>query len=166
MKNLPVLEGEHIIMGRFAPEHFDVYHKWMQDGYIISVTDSDRGITLEDVSNMFDEFENSDDVAHFLIFDKATNVPVGDADLRDIKMGESAESVIMIAEASFRGKGYASEAYKLLLDFAFSHLSLKKVVAFILEINTPSIRLHEKLGFVRVGKNKNELVFEFHNPHS
>lgn len=166
MKNLPVLAGENVVLGRFTPEHFEVYHKWMQDEYIINVTDSDRGIDLGDINNMFKDFENSEDIAHFLIFDKSTNVPVGDADLRDIKMGESAESVIMIAEPSFRGKGYASEAYRLLLDFAFSNLNLKKVVAFILEINTPSIRLHEKLGFVLVGKDKNELIFEFYKPHS
>jgi len=46
-----------------------------------------------------------------------------------------------------QGKGYASEALKLVIRFAFLELNMFKVYANIHEDNTASISLFQKLGF-------------------
>jgi RimJ/RimL family protein N-acetyltransferase len=51
----------------------------------------------------------------------------------------------------FWGKGYASEALRLILDFVFDHLRLVRAYAVVQEQNLPSIRILEKAGFVREG---------------
>ncbi|MEH6367022.1 MULTISPECIES: GNAT family N-acetyltransferase [Pseudomonas] len=43
-------------------------------------------------------------------------------------------------------QGYASEAARAALDFAFSQLQLAEVVAFTAEVNGPSIQLMQALG--------------------
>lgn len=49
------------------------------------------------------------------------------------------------------GKGIAVEAGRAAVQFAFEHLKLKKVTAFIRPTNTRSLRKNLKVGFVYVG---------------
>jgi len=159
MKNLPSLEGKLVKMGCFTPEYVPTYHKWLQDDYILKMTETDRGLTLGDIAKMRDEIEESSDTAHFLIFDKKTDKPIGDADLRDI-IGDTAESAIMIGEPDYRNSGYATEALTLLLEYGFKNFGIKKVTAPILYFNDPSIALHKKLGFKETKKKGNDIIFE------
>jgi RimJ/RimL family protein N-acetyltransferase len=160
MKNLPNLEGKLVKMGCFTPDHVPTYHKWLQDDYILKMTETDRGMSLGDVAKIRDEIEEADDMAHYLIFDKKTNKPIGDADLRDIKPGKKAECAIMIGEPEYRNKGYATEALEFLLDYGFKNFGLKKVTAPILYFNKPSIALHKKLGFKEKRKKGRDIIFE------
>src|SRR5690606_39073808 len=60
-------------------------------------------------------------VAYFTIYERATWRPVGNIDLRDIDhRNRSASLGILIGEAASRGKGYGTEAVRLVLDYAFS----------------------------------------------
>ncbi len=81
--------------------------------------------------------------------------------------------VVKIAEVGFmikqsaQGKGVASEAVKLLKDFAFNELYLNKLVATCSVNNEGSYRLLEKQGFIREGclkQNamiKNQLIDDY-----
>jgi RimJ/RimL family protein N-acetyltransferase len=48
-------------------------------------------------------------------------------------------------------KGYASEAVLLLLRYFFRELGYQKASVHVYGFNEPSLRLHERLGFVREG---------------
>ena len=50
-----------------------------------------------------------------------------------------------------RGKGYASEAARILLDYYFNYLRYHKANVYIYDFNTASQKFHEKLGFVKEG---------------
>ena len=52
------------------------------------------------------------------------------------------------------GKGYATEGSRQLLDYAFRHLNLPKVVAIALKENKASTRVMEKLGMQYRGIGK------------
>ncbi len=77
---------------------------------------------------------------------------------------------IVIANPENRNKGVGAEALDLLCDYAFSVLDLYQLYANILEENTNSIHLFEKLGFERIGMKKewirtstgfkNEIMFQ------
>jgi len=51
-----------------------------------------------------------------------------------------------------RRRGYASEAIGLVLRFYFRELRYQKVTVDVFDFNTPSVRLHEKLGFRLEGR--------------
>ena len=53
--------------------------------------------------------------------------------------------------SNYRGKGYASEALKLLLDFCFNELKIVRVSANVFVDNKASAGLLEKNGFVKEG---------------
>lgn len=50
---------------------------------------------------------------------------------------------------NFWGKGYATEAAKGALDFAFNQLKLDEIVSFTATLNTPSIKVMERIGMTR-----------------
>lgn len=65
----------------------------------------------------------------------------------------------------FRGQGFATEAAQALLDFARYDFGVTHFIAGILPTNAPSIRVAEKLGFVRTSLAvEGELIFDLRLP--
>ncbi|CAI6278450.1 SPbeta prophage-derived putative N-acetyltransferase YokL [Bacillus subtilis] len=52
----------------------------------------------------------------------------------------------------YRGKGFAKEMILMVLHFFFLELAYQKVNTTVYSFNYPSIRLHEKLGFIKEGQ--------------
>jgi [ribosomal protein S5]-alanine N-acetyltransferase len=61
---------------------------------------------------------------------------------------------------AYTGKGYACEAVRLLLQFAFDTLAVHKVVGMCNSQNTRSIALMEHVGMTREGIFKEELFWQ------
>ena len=53
---------------------------------------------------------------------------------------------------NFRGAQLASEAVNILLNYYFNELRYNKANVYIYDYNTPSLRFHEKLGFIKEGQ--------------
>ena len=65
-----------------------------------------------------------------------------------------------------RGKGYASEATKLIIEYVRKKFQQEKVYAFTMPKNKASQKLLEKLGFKYIGvekvfENSEDFVFEY-----
>nr|WP_299344285.1 GNAT family N-acetyltransferase [Allomuricauda sp.] len=92
----------------------------------------------------------------------------------DPKNGRAGVGVV-ISNPEDRNKGVGGEAVSLLCDYVFKILNLHQLYANILEDNSPSIHLFEKLGFEKVGLKrewirtnkgfKNEVMYQKINPH-
>jgi RimJ/RimL family protein N-acetyltransferase len=76
--------------------------------------------------------------------------PIGMVTLYDFRNG-GCELGIKIGAEDLRGKGYASEAVELLLDYAFDTLGLEVVRGSTLSHNERMRRVFEKNGFEQVG---------------
>jgi diamine N-acetyltransferase len=61
---------------------------------------------------------------------------------------------ILIANESYRRKGYGSMALTILIDYCFKTLQLHQLYCNILANNTESVDLFQGLGFVRAGIKK------------
>lgn len=63
--------------------------------------------------------------------------------------------------AAHRGKGYATEVAQAMMDWATSEQGVTHFISGVAPDNTPSLRVNEKLGFVRTGDVVDgELIFE------
>lgn len=72
-------------------------------------------------------------------------------------VARTAELGIMIGDADYWGKGYGSEACKLVLEYARAGLNLRKVSLTVFSNNPAAIKLYEKLGFEREGTLKKHI---------
>lgn len=87
--------------------------------------------------------------------------PIGITSLRDIRWKDrSADFAIMIGEADCRGRGYGTEATRLVLKFAFETLNLHRVQLGVLDVNEAGIRAYEKAGFVREGVQREHFFLD------
>ncbi|WP_050615207.1 GNAT family N-acetyltransferase [Bacillus testis] len=81
------------------------------------------------------------------IIDRICGQMVGTITLRVDKANRMGEIGYWIG-ASFWGRGYAPEAVRILMNFAFKNLQLNKIWAAVLCRNHASIRVLEKVGMV------------------
>jgi RimJ/RimL family protein N-acetyltransferase len=76
---------------------------------------------------------------------------------RDPKNGTFSFGVIIDRE--HRGKGYATEAVRILLMYGFWEQRYQKCNSACAHTNGASIRLHKKLGFMEEGRRRRQLFF-------
>jgi RimJ/RimL family protein N-acetyltransferase len=83
---------------------------------------------------------------------------VGGLNLNSIDERNGTFSIGMQIDPSHRGKGYGTAAMRVLLRYAFYERRLNKYYGSILDGNTPSARMLEKLGCKEEGRRK-EMVY-------
>jgi RimJ/RimL family protein N-acetyltransferase len=72
----------------------------------------------------------------------------GDADLRHIEAGH-AEFAILVAARKAQGRGLGTAFARMLHGFAFTSLGLERIYVTILPENAASLRMFDKLGYLR-----------------
>ncbi|MCK9291840.1 MAG: GNAT family N-acetyltransferase [Bacteroidales bacterium] len=79
---------------------------------------------------------------------------VGNIDLYDFDPYNSRAGIGIYIIQSYRNQGIGSTALQLCLSYSFNTLNLHQLYCFILHDNQASIRLFEKIGFVKTGIRK------------
>jgi diamine N-acetyltransferase len=91
---------------------------------------------------------------------KADSQTVGIIDLYDFAPLHSHAAVGIVILSSFRKKGYATEALKLLCDYVYRFLHLKQLYAYMAVDNQACLRLFSSCGFAECGRLKEWLHSE------
>jgi diamine N-acetyltransferase len=89
-----------------------------------------------------------------LIEEKSTNKPIGMIDLFDFNPQHKRAGIGILIHPDFQKKGLASEALKLMISYAFSHLQLHQLYANISIDNSKSLSLFTRHEFVKIGEKK------------
>lgn len=88
----------------------------------------------------------------FGIFLRDNGRLVGDVSLYHVSRGSLQRCFVGYAlDKQYNGRGYATEAVSLAVEFAFNELSLHRVDAGVMLTNVGSMRVLEKAGFRREG---------------
>jgi [ribosomal protein S5]-alanine N-acetyltransferase len=88
----------------------------------------------------------------FGIFLKETDELIGDIDLTGVLRNALQSSYIGYSlDQAHNGKGYTTEAVKLVVEYGFKQLHLHRIVAGVMPANIGSIRVLEKAGFEKEG---------------
>ena len=67
---------------------------------------------------------------------------------------------IVIGETEEQGKGYGQEATKMIIEYAFNKLNLRKVTLEVLSNNKAALHIYHKLGFVKEGELKEHFFWD------
>jgi len=81
---------------------------------------------------------------------------VGTIGLHDLEQRAGHCEVGIWLAPEFHGRGYGTEASRLVTDFAFRELRMHRVMARVLATNPASARIWEKLGFTEEGVHRDE----------
>ncbi|MFI5930238.1 GNAT family N-acetyltransferase [Micromonospora sp. NPDC051543] len=97
------------------------------------------------------------DIARLLIVDAATGEPAGSCGLSytDVAAGEASVGYALLPQ--WRGRGYATRALRLLVDWAFGPVGVARLIAGTVPENAASHRVLERVGFQREGLQRGRL---------
>jgi ribosomal-protein-alanine N-acetyltransferase len=96
----------------------------------------------------------------WLILDRAAQSLVGDIGFKGPPDQNGTAEVGYSVLPAFQGRGYATEAARALIEWATSQPGLRRIVANCLEDNAASIRVLEKAGMRRTGRDEHGLTWE------
>jgi len=89
---------------------------------------------------------------YFLIMEDREGRPVGNINTHTIDRFVRTFEFGIAVLPEHRGKGYASEAIRLLLRYFFNELGYQKCNTNVFDFNPDSMRLHERFGFTLEGR--------------
>ena len=150
------IEGELVALGPLRREHIPLYLHWMNDfATAAMLATPPRPFTAAQETAWFEGVANDANRPTFTIYERSTWRPIGNCGLHVIDTVNRRTDVgIMIGDPAARGKGYGTEAMRLLLDFAFTALNMHSVMLTVYEYNAPARRSYEKVGFREIGRRR------------
>jgi diamine N-acetyltransferase len=148
--------GELVALGPMRREYLPLYLRWINDFNTAgNLAFQPSPVTHEQETTWFDRVATAEGQSHFTIFERASDRPIGNCGVQGISpLHRRAEVGIMIGEPAVRGKGYGTEAMRLLLDYAFTALNMHSVMLTVYEYNHPARRSYEKAGFQEIGRRR------------
>ncbi|MCM3457309.1 GNAT family N-acetyltransferase [Heyndrickxia oleronia] len=96
----------------------------------------------------------------WLVINKENNTIIGDIGFKGKPNSENTVEVGYGIIPSAQNKGYATEAVKEIINWAFTNDDVDKVVAECLHDNIPSIKVLEKLNMNKIGTVNDMLKWE------
>lgn len=143
-KHYKILKGERISLQPVTEQDIPFLEAWCEDPEIRK-TFSLR--LLSDIVVNYRSRLGKEARYDFVLFDETMN-RVGLVSLFNIdKQVSQAETAKLLGEPAARGKGYASQASKMLLAYAFDVLKLSRVYLRTEGLNLHNIKINEKLGY-------------------
>ena len=150
--------GDKVALGPIRRDLVPLYHRWINDFAVLRTLRIPRPSTLEEIQAAYDTEvaeERKRRVVYFTVYDRATLRPIGRIELENINYRDrSADFGIEISEADYRGRGYGTEATRLMLDYAFTALGLHNVALETWEYNLAAQRAYAKAGFREIGRRR------------
>ena len=152
------ITGERVALGPLTRDLAPLMLRWMNDLGTSSLggfPDPPLPWTAERLNAFFDRALLEEGRVWWTVYETTAWRPIGHANLRDIDhMHGTAEFGITIGDPADRGKGYGTEAVRLLLDYAFTALCLNNVLLDTYEYNRAGLRAYEKVGFKEIGRRR------------
>lgn len=148
------IKGEKIFLASLDADHLSgAYQQWMKDQEILRyLADPDGDYSLANLQKFVKDLNNNPHDYLFGIFLKTDGRHIGNIKIGGIHPKHKFANVgIIIGDKSMWGQGFATEAIKLCVGYAFGQLRLHKLFAGMVTGNKGSYRPFLKAGFHDVG---------------
>jgi diamine N-acetyltransferase len=149
------MRSENLQLRALEPSDVDLLYQWENDTSVWhlsnTITPFSRFV-LEQYIMSTDDIFASKQLRLMIDLNRATgSQTIGCIDIFDFDPIHMRAGIgIMIIDKE-RGKGYASEALDLIIDYAFRHLKLNQLYSNIISTNTASLELFKKKHFRIIG---------------
>ena len=144
------LSGERIVLRGLLPTDLgERYLRWLNDPRVTRFLETGRFPTrVEDLEHFYRNVAANRDNVVLAIVDRQSGLHIGNVRLGPIEwIHRTATLGILIGESEFWGRGYASETCRLVSDYAFARLNLRKILMGVYACHRAAIRAYEKAGF-------------------
>ncbi len=139
------------------------FSRWNQDTEWIRLLDTDppRLLSEKKWREMLEKDleKASADELYFAIRALQEDTLIGLIGLFDLARHQGDTLVaIALGERNYWGKGYGTDAMRVMLRYAFNELNLRRVGLIVFEYNPRAMRSYEKVGFIPEGRIRETIL--------
>jgi len=150
MTQKSLYRGERVRLTAPQPDDAQFFARWNEDSEYMRQVDTDfaRPRSVQDYEELTKTMRSGGNSVLFHIRTLDEDRLIGFVAIHNIEWNNAAGVIsIGIGDPNYRGKGYGSEAMRLVLDYAFNELNLYRLGLDVIGDNARAIRAYEKLGF-------------------
>lgn len=154
-----VLTGSGVVLRRHKPENLAAFRRWYSDPEIARLARyQEAPMRPEEIERFFAARVVGDDALAMAIHERSTDRLVGTCAFSQLD-GDNGSALyhITIGEKEAWGRGYGTEATRLMLGHAFGPLRLHRIALFVFEFNERAIRTYQRCGFVIEGRARESI---------
>jgi RimJ/RimL family protein N-acetyltransferase len=160
------LEGTNVYLRPFNRDDYPLISKALSYPEIRKLTGLQKFLTPQKIEKAYEAFALENNRIDLVIVLKDSNEVVGDLALNEIDhLNRNANIRIALHDPELFGKGYGTEALRLILEHGFKTLNLYRIGLGVYSYNSRAKKAYEKLGFKQEGVIRSELFYdgEFHD---
>lgn len=158
---MKLMEGKKIYLRLPETEDMDVIYQSVHHPLIRRLTGQTRVFSREKIAQWVKQVTDAEDRIFCLIVNQEKDEVLGDVEINQIHpVHRSANIRIALYEECHFGKGYGTEAMRLMLEYGFGNLNLHRFSLDVYSFNERAIRTYEKLGFEREGVQREALYYD------
>ena len=152
--NPPVVAGRLVTLRRHRPENLDAISRWYRDPELSRLTRySVRPMPQEEIDRFFATRLLSAGSVAYGIHEAGTDRLIGLTTFSSLDADNGSVLFhITIGERDAWGRGFGTEAARLMLWLAFERMGLHRVGLSVFAFNERAIRSYRKAGFVEEGR--------------
>ncbi len=154
-----VLTGSRVVLRRHVPENLACFRRWYADPEIARLARyQEAPMRHDEIERFFTARVVGRDSLAMAIHERSGNRLVGTCAFSQLD-GDNGSALyhITIGEKDAWGRGYGTEATRLMLDHAFGSLGLHRIALFVFEFNERAIRAYQRCGFVIEGRSRESI---------
>jgi UDP-4-amino-4,6-dideoxy-N-acetyl-beta-L-altrosamine N-acetyltransferase len=153
----PFLIGDKVYLRAIEMDDRANIIRWLNHPDVQRTTLRARPLNLDDETDFIQRMRQSPNDIVFLIVARDDDRAVGGTAFHQIDWRSRHTCFgITIGESADWGKGYGTEATRLMVDYAFATLNLNRVWLHVLEYNERGVRCYERVGFKKEGLLRQE----------
>jgi RimJ/RimL family protein N-acetyltransferase len=163
-KNI-ILQGNRIYLRILEiSDASEQYCEWLNDPQINKFLMTKK-MKMGELKKYIKQKRSSKNCLFYGIFLKDINTHIGNIKLEPIDFEKSEATLgILIGNKSHHGKGYCTEAVKVLCRYAFKELKLQTITLGVLLENNSAVNCYKKAGFIAVHPtNDNGIIMALYN---
>lgn len=154
------LQSERIYLRSIKESDAPIMLESTKDEEIRYMTGTKSTFTLEQIQSYINNISKDSSRNDLAICLKENDQMIGELSITDIEEeAKKAGLRISMNSIELTGKGYGTEAIKLILKFVFEDLELNRLQLEVFSHNIRGIRTYEKVGFIKEGTLRESLYY-------
>ncbi len=150
--NIPTLVTERLKLEPLSIKYCSSkYVNWLNDPEIYKYLDNGGNYTYNSLFEYLTKYTEKP-VFFWAIIIKEDNTHIGNIKVDPINIkNQIGEYGILMGDKNKWGQGYAKEATKVVIDYCFKVLGLRKITLGVIKDNIAAVKLYQNLGFETEG---------------